>query len=135
MNITRTHRGIGIAGLATTAFAVAAMLTGAALAAPPSDAAKAKLANGHWGGGYGDVWIPGPYEKAYKVNPPVNEAAKSKMANGHWGGGYGDAWVPGAYEQPYKVSPQLSATTKDNLGKGHWGGGYGSVWIPASAKK
>ena len=131
MKITKTHRGFGVAGLGIATFAVAAMLSGPASA----DATKEKLANGHWGGSYGDVWIPGPYEKKYETNPSLGTAAKAEMANGHWGGTYGDVWVPAGKDKPYNVSPQLTQGTKDKLAKGHWGGTYGTVWIPASANK
>jgi hypothetical protein len=134
MNITKTHRGIGIAGLGATAFAFAVMLTGAASAAELSDAAKAKLANGHWGGTYGDAWISGPYAKNYKADRALSETARTRTAGGHWGGTYGDAWLSGPYQKPYKANPQVSAVAKEKMSRGKWGGKYTTVWVPASTR-
>ncbi len=79
--------------LATATVGLAAMMVTAAVAAPVSDAAKAKVDSGHWGGSYGSVWIPGPYEKSHKANPQLSDAAKAKMSKGHWGGKTGSTWI------------------------------------------
>lgn len=120
--------------LATATVGLAAMMVTAAVAAPLSDAAKAKVDSGHWGGTYGGVWIPGPYEKPYTVKPPVSDAAKAKVANGYWGGTYGGVWIPKPYEKSHKANPQLSDAAKAKMSKGHWGGKTGSTWIGPDGK-
>ena len=63
---------------ALSAFALLTMMAAAAFAAPPlSESGKSNLAKGHWGGTYGDVWIPGSYGKTYNVAPTLSGAAKA----------------------------------------------------------
>ena len=117
---------------ALSAFALLTMMAAAAFAAPPvSESGKSKLAMGHWGGTYGDVWIPGRYDKSYNAAPTLNEAAKAKVADGHWSGTYGDVWKPGAYDGSYNTNPQLSDAARRKMSQGFWGGKNGNEWIQA----
>ena len=137
MSIIKSNRGTGWAKVALTAstFGFIAMMAATAAAGPPlSEATKEAVKNGHWGGTYGDVWLPGPYEKPYKVIRPLSEATKARMAKGHWtGGGAGARWQPGL-DREYAANPQLHPAARSKLARGHWGGKTSSIWIGPDGK-
>jgi hypothetical protein len=113
---------------ALSAFALVTIMAAAAIAAPPlSEATKSRLANGHWGGKSGAVWIAGAYEKPYNATPPLAEAAKAKLAKGRWGGKGGNFWISGSYEKPYNANPQISETTREKMSRGYSGGNNGNI--------
>lgn len=137
MLFNKSKHGTRWANVAVTAstFGFIAMMAATAFAGPPlSEATKEKLKNGHWGGTFGDVWMPGPYEKPYNVNSPLGEATKARMAKGHWtGDGARVRWQPGP-DREYAVNPQLHLAARSKLAQGHWGGKTGSTWIGPDGK-